>query len=61
MSPTRAGLSSERTISVSSRTPKATMNANCTMNISGITASAAKMTSSATTVEVATPPVMSPS
>ena len=37
------------------------MNANCTMNISGITASAAKVAASATTVEVATPPVTSPS
>ena len=57
MSRTSAGISRERTISVSSSTPNATMNANCTMNISGITASAAKVAASTTPAEVMTPPV----
>ena len=52
-----AGTSSERTTSVSSRTPKATMNAICCRNSSGSVASAPKVAASTTPALVMTPPV----
>jgi hypothetical protein len=58
MSIISAGTSSERTTSVSSSTPKATMKAICTRNARGITISAANVAASTTPAEVITPPVV---
>ncbi|SKG17748.1 Uncharacterised protein [Mycobacteroides abscessus subsp. abscessus] len=58
MSYDSAGTSNDRTMKVSSSTPKATMNAICTRNRIGITDSAAKVAASTRPAEVITPPVI---